>query len=379
MHDLKTPEGVLAYLKGTRFSASNVQTLLGGYSAFIYRVALDVPLESGEKTMVIKHFERLCARMEGTGADDNVERGEHEYKALSAIAASGLFDSDSIVQLPRPIDYDQETHTIFMHDLGSPIPLAQVLEKGFSDNVSLEPNLMSNQRYKLASDIGRALGDFVGRFHNWSVLPNQATIHAYFAQKPDWERKIVSARRPFLTLSADRFGARESWMDEFIAKEEHEASELINGGVLVMGDCSLHNILVSPPSGGRDMRIYLTDLEVARISCPEVDIGELTASAVSFELLYYPGVNYPFIPALHQAYSFHRTLNARRIGAMTGTDLMRFGPIFPWARGRDEAELRKVAMAGLELWKTSIEEVDYSVKASPFVRNLFSRESQLPN
>ncbi|CAE6470867.1 unnamed protein product [Rhizoctonia solani] len=337
---------------------------------------LKKPLECGRKTIVIKHFEGFPARMKEVKAI--TERANFEYEALSAIAASGLFDSDSTVQLPRPIDYDRETHTIFMHDLGSPIPLAQVLEKGFpneeaSKSSSITPS-NSEEICKLTSKIGRALGDFMGRFHNWSASPEHVALRAYFPQRPKINRMIMSAHHYFITRSADRFKLRENWMDELIAKDQQE--DLMDGNVPVMGDCSLQNVLVSPPSEGRDMRIYLLDLEGARMSCPEVDIGRLTASAISFELLYYPSSDRPFIPALHQAYRLHRTLDARRLGILTGMDLIGFGPVLPWAKGQDEEKLKRVVMKGLELLKSSIKEDEELIITNPVMRHLFSPRSR---
>ncbi|KAG8689926.1 hypothetical protein FRC11_014855 [Ceratobasidium sp. 423] len=348
MHDLKTPEGVLAYLRGTRFSTSDVQTLSGGGSAFTYRAVLENPLECGRKTIVIKHFEGFVSHRNDVKASaeravrlslktilgppvTRQVRQEREYEALSAIAGSGLFGSDS-------------------------------------RNLVVPSN--SKEVWELTSDIGRALGDFMGRFHNWSALPEQAALHAYFAQDPNLNQRIMAVHHHFLNLSADRFKVRETWMDEFIAKDKQAA--LTDGGALVMGDCSL----LSPPSEGRDMRIYLVDLEGARTSSPEVDIGELTASAVSFGLLYYPNSDRLFIPALHQAYSRHCTLDAWRFGILTGMDLMGFGPVLSWAKSQDETKLRGVAVAGLELLKFSIREDEELIKANPVMKHLFSPHSQ---
>ncbi|KAJ1301946.1 hypothetical protein OPQ81_000785 [Rhizoctonia solani] len=373
MYDLKSPEGVIEYLKGTRFAASHVQRLSGGYSAFTYRVTLQAPLKTGEKTIVIKHYEGFCARMEKMRAE--AKRAEYEYKALSAVAESRLFDSASIVQFPRPIENDQDTHTIFMHDIGSTIPLTQVLDKGFPHNESSGSTATYGfrEKYELASYIGGALGDFLGCFHNWSALPEQAALRAYFGQHANRSQAIVSSRLYFLTLATTRFKLHESWMDELIAKEEQEAS--MDGGVLVMGDCTFQNILISPPSGGRDMRIYLTDLEVARASYPEVDIGALTASAISFRLLYYPRVDYPFVAALHQAYSRHRTLDPRRIGIATGVELIGFGSLFLGPDGQDETKARNVVVEGVKLLNFSINKDEDSIKSNPVVQNLFIAQS----
>ncbi|CAE6462392.1 unnamed protein product [Rhizoctonia solani] len=378
MHDLKSPEGVITYLKGTRFAASSVHRLVGGVSAFTYRVLLEAPLDTGEHTIVIKHFEGYLANHEEMKW--GIERADHEYKALAAINNSGLFDSDSIVQLPRPLKYDQETHTIFMTDLGSPIPLTQVLEKGFPKNqtsVSTEPNKSPGleELYKLAAEIGQALGDFLGRFHTWSALPQQTELRAYFLENPGVVHKSLLFHHFCFNFSVDRFKIREAWMNGVLAKEQQELEASTDPGAMIMGDCSLHNILVSPPSETSPMRIYLIDLETARAGHPEFDIGVLTATATSFALIYHPNINHPFVPALHESYRQHRTLDPRRLGITTGIDLLGLGTFMPWTRGRDEESLRDVATAGFELLNSSVTSDQHIITANRIVQHLFSPQS----
>ncbi|CCO35608.1 hypothetical protein RSOLAG1IB_05344 [Rhizoctonia solani AG-1 IB] len=373
MHDFKSPGGVLAYLKGTRFVATYVQLLSGGNSAFTYRVLLESPLETGEASIVIKHFEGYLSGHESVKWD--VQRADHEYKALSAIATSGLFDSDSTVQLPVPLEYDQETHTIFMTDLGSPLPITQVLEQGFSGEfLDSSGSSEFDQVRELAQTIGWALGDFVGRFHNWSALPEQSELRAYFSLNPSVIQQCVYIHHLCLNLAADRFQMRETWMDELIAKEQQEA--LAGGDVLVMGDCSLHNLLVSPPSANCGMRIYLTDLEMTRASYPELDVGELTATVLSFTRLCSSSAENPLITALHQAYRRHRSLDSRRMAIATGTDLMGLGTVLPWATNQNETKLRELAVAGLELLKSSVKGDESFIKTNPVLRHLFLPQSQ---
>ena len=61
MGDLTTPQGVFTYLSSTRFAATDVQPIIGGYSSFTYRVTLSLPLEDGCTTLVLKHFEGYVA------------------------------------------------------------------------------------------------------------------------------------------------------------------------------------------------------------------------------------------------------------------------------------------------------------------------------
>ncbi|CAE6406988.1 unnamed protein product [Rhizoctonia solani] len=337
MHDLKSPEGVITYLKGTRFAASSVHRLVGGVSAFTYRVLLEAPLDTGEHTIVIKHFEEYLANHEEMKW--GIERADHEYKALAAINNSGLFDSDSIVQLPRPLKYDQETHTIFMTDLGSPIPLTQVLEKGFPKNqtsVSTEPNKSPGleELYKLAAEIGQALGDFLGRFHTWSALPQQTELRAYFLENPGVVHKSLLFHHFCFNFSVDRFKIREAWMNGVLAKEQQELEASTDPGAMIMGDCSL-------------------------------------PTTTSFALIYHPNINHPFVPALHESYRQHRILDPRRLGITTGIDLLGLGTFMPWTRGKDEESLRDVATAGFELLNSSVTSDEHIVTTNRIVQHLF--------
>ncbi|KAG9092092.1 hypothetical protein FS749_016011, partial [Ceratobasidium sp. UAMH 11750] len=116
MSNLTTATGVLAYLKGTQFAATDVQLLTGGHSAFTYRAKLQTPLPTGETSIIIKHAEGYLVAYQALKIE--AERAAQEYDALVAVSASGLFNSDSIVQVPKPLHFDYETNTIFMTDLG---------------------------------------------------------------------------------------------------------------------------------------------------------------------------------------------------------------------------------------------------------------------
>jgi hypothetical protein len=52
---LMTIAGVEAYLASTQYAAMSIETVPGGHTAFVYRVVLKEPLETGEKTVIIKH------------------------------------------------------------------------------------------------------------------------------------------------------------------------------------------------------------------------------------------------------------------------------------------------------------------------------------
>lgn len=157
---------------------------------------------------------------------------EFEYKALLALATSGLFDSNSIVQAPKPIEYDARTHTLIMADLGPHQRLSEVFEKsldGSNDSTKVATALA------LASEIGKALGDFLGRYHNWTALPDQTGLRAYCSQNAVGINVCLPLRLSSMVRSFERFGVKEPWVDDFVAREQRDAA--LGGSVLAMGDC----------------------------------------------------------------------------------------------------------------------------------------------
>ncbi|KAG9085494.1 hypothetical protein FRC06_003579 [Ceratobasidium sp. 370] len=373
MFNLTTAEGVLAYLEGTQFAAADVQLLTGGHSAFTYRAKLRTPLPTGETSIVIKHAEGYIAFHQVMKIE--AERAVYEYEALSAVSASGLFNSDSIVQASKPLHFDRETNTIFMTDLGAIDTLTKVLTdslEGVHNGEDAESKLKA--ACDLASAAGSALGDFAARFHNWSSLPEQAPLRERFAQNVAGKQQCLAIHHDMAVRSATMFGLNEPWLDAIIEEERQEAAS--GGNALAIGDLWLDNVLVSraPEHGG--LRFYVIDWEMARPAPPEFDVGEITGVAASFARRYGVQDVYPFIPALHQAYSRHRTLDPLKIARLTGIDMMGFGTVLTWARGESEEFLRQVTLEGYELLQLSRNRDMDGIKTKSLVKQLFAADSQ---
>ncbi|KAG9095604.1 hypothetical protein FRC07_011069 [Ceratobasidium sp. 392] len=372
MHDLTTVEGILAYLEGTRFAATEVQLLTGGHSGFTYRAILQTPLPTGETSVVLKHSEGYLAAHQPMKVE--AERAVYEYEALVAVSASGLFDSDSVVQAPKPLHFDPETNTIFMTDLGAVDTLTKVLTdslQGVHDGDNAESKLKA--ACDLASAAGSALGDFVGRFHNWSSSPEQAALCKRFAHNAA-AKQILSLHHDKAARSATMFDMMEPWLTDVIEEERQNAASFDGG--LAIGDLWLDNVLVSqaPEHGG--LRLYIIDWEVAKPSPPEFDVGEITGAATSFARRYGVRDVYPFVPALHRAYNKHRTLDPLKIARLAGMDTMGFGTVLPWARGESEEFLKQVTLEGYELMRLSkISDIN-TIKTKSLVENLFPTEDQ---
>ncbi|KAF8756229.1 catalytic domain of ctd-like phosphatase [Rhizoctonia solani] len=207
MNDLTNSNGVLDYLSNTQFAAADVQRLTGGFTAFSYRVSLSTPLEDGSTTLIIKHYEDYVAfapeiRFEST-------RSDFEYNALMALWDCGLINHDSVIQVPRPIHYDER--------------LTQ-----FSYHANIQA---------VASGIGSALGIFLGRLHEWG----SSTEHRQLFLYPHRQDRIFALFANLSIRSATKFGVKEGWLESMLSEESRRIS--IDDRVLAMGDLSLSTFL----------------------------------------------------------------------------------------------------------------------------------------
>lgn len=134
--------------------------------------------------------------------------------------------------------------------------------------------------------------------------------------------------------------------------------------------------MASPASENRSLRIYIVDWEAAHPAPPEFDIGEVTGTAVSFTRRNCLQEDFPLVPALHQAYRRHRTLDPLRIARATGRDIMGFGTLLARAKSLSENFVREVALTGLELLRLAEEGDEKTIREKSLVKHLFLPESQ---
>ncbi|CAE6420637.1 unnamed protein product [Rhizoctonia solani] len=342
MNDLTTPQGVLAYLLNTSFAATNVQRIVGGYSSFTYRITLSHPLEDGCTTLVLKHYEGYVAAAPAFKLDPT--RSEFEYNALVALWDAGLVNGDSVVQVPRPIYYDRETHSIFLADLGSDIVnLNDMFDDRLQGGVYSGPDLAENRNF--ASTIGSALGDFLGRLHRWSSFPEHREPFLH----PHRQEGLFRIFCDLAARSATKFGIKEEWLANMLAEELHKSST--EDQVLAMGDFSLNNILVHRVLDHKNLRIYVIDWELCRPACPESDLGELIGTWLSFAHYRCVGKDFPFLPSFHDAYRKHHAVDRTRMTLQAGLYTMGLGTTAPWVRGGGDEIHKQITMLGYGLMK----------------------------
>ena len=86
----------------------------------------------------------------------------------------------------------------------------------------------------LSSQIGAALGDFLGRFHKWTSLLEQAELRAQFSGNRASEKDRLEVCYQFMRKAASRFGLERDWIDEIAREGLRDAEQ--GGSVIAMGD-----------------------------------------------------------------------------------------------------------------------------------------------
>lgn len=143
------------------------------------------------------------------------------------IESSGLFSSACVVQAPRALSYDPDTHTLIVSDLKSTRMLSEVLCERLESGDPIHTS-------ELLSQIGAALGHSLGRYHKWSSLPEQAGLRAQFLGNDASKKDALATWYQDMRKAVSRFGLKRDWMDVMIRKGLRDAEE--GGMVIAMGD-----------------------------------------------------------------------------------------------------------------------------------------------
>ncbi|CAE7106196.1 unnamed protein product [Rhizoctonia solani] len=331
--NLTTPEGLATYLASTPYNSASIETVSGGYNGFLYRVVLKEPLKiTGEKTVIVKHTLGYAAQsiltMSGDGSGPEVtplgaERMDFEHEALQMVASNP--DFSSVVRVPHVHAYDPHTHTLIMSDVAPCRPLSIVSQE--SDDT-------------LLSHIGRALGEFMGRFHKWSTLPEQAGARKRFSENKTSAGEMLRIRWQLALTAAKKYGVERTWMEDMYLAGMEDARR---GRVICMGDFWFDNILISTTG---DLQIYIVDWEAARTAQPELDVALFATENYSLEHYHKP---MPLMREFFEAYKAHMDLDEMSMAKHAGRDILGYGPIQSWVLDRDESVKQPIAQLGVEL------------------------------
>ncbi|KAJ7224025.1 kinase-like domain-containing protein [Mycena haematopus] len=273
-HDLSTAAGVQAYLATTEFASSAVTLLTGGTGNFAFRLHLLTPYE-GQTTLVLKHARPYVATAPSIPLA--IERQAFEAEALQKIK-EGL-NCGPLATVPTMYHFDETAHIIIMTDAGENSRNLKALM------ISAPPSPA------VAQEIGRALGQFLGRLHSWGAIDSKMVD--FFDQNEQAKRITawITYDRIISSLTTDNLPAvallpepvPESDLDDIRAIVAERTPEIFNcRDTLTMGDFWSGNIMVNlhtnAATGATSFGgVHIIDWELAKAGVAALDVGQFCA------------------------------------------------------------------------------------------------------
>ncbi|KAH8835611.1 kinase-like domain-containing protein [Flagelloscypha sp. PMI_526] len=275
-------EAVKAYLVNGPFAASSVHLLQGGTANFLFRIVLETPYE-GRNTVALKHTADF---LKGDLDKDpsqrwhfDSERQEYEVEAL--IRVHKILPKDSTATVPEVFLWNKEDRVVIMEDTGEGATnLKEFIQKG---------GLTGQDQ--LAQDIGRELGLFLARVHEWGITDTESTN--FFAQNELGKviSDMVVYKRLWSTMSGKDAMHQRGWeagkppvdgiseadLEALKTFGEERGEEVLKAkSAIVHGDFWTGNI-VANVQGGVLKKIYVLDWYLSKTGLLGLDLGQFAA------------------------------------------------------------------------------------------------------
>ncbi|CCO32563.1 hypothetical protein BN14_06625 [Rhizoctonia solani AG-1 IB] len=215
---------------------------------------------------------------------------------------------------------------------------------------------------ELTAKIGGALGEFLGRLHAWTSLPEQDGVRRRFFENQASKNTIFGNRWGLAIAAAKKYDLEREWMVDLKQAGLEDAKS--GGPVVCMGDFWFGNILVSTTD---DLNIYIVDWEMTRTARPELDLAHFATAAYSFVHVHKPN---GLMREFFRAYKEHMRLDEMQLAINAGRDMLSFGAIMPWVRHRDESVKQSIVKLGVELFEAIRTNDQQALRENPVLADL---------
>ncbi|KAI0784990.1 kinase-like domain-containing protein [Abortiporus biennis] len=349
-YDIATSEGALGYLSSSFIPVESVSRLTGGGGNYTYRLFLRETYE-GRKTLVLKHGKPYPPGM--PSFDLPLDRRGYEVTAMKKVKE--WLPYDSIVTVPTIHLFDEEANVIVMDDCGEH---SKTLKQWMVDGLPSP---------EVASEIGNAIGTFLGNFHEWGSESQE--LRDLF--KDNINGRKISAVITYGLLTSTLAGGEGSppplndpplgISQQQLIKVDGICRDMYDkimtmSEVVVMGDFWPGNIMVSFSGEGSSSkleRIYVLDWELTKPGLAGLDVGQLCAELQTLRRFHDNCV----IPATELILTFLTSYRGCRRGAGSlkelariasvhlGAHLIAWTPRVPWG-GKEKT--REVVKEGVK-------------------------------
>ncbi|KAJ7050390.1 kinase-like domain-containing protein [Mycena amicta] len=269
-HELATASGVHDYLANTEFACTSAVPLAGGVGNFTYRLFLSNPHKE-RSTLILKHAKPYVAL--SPDFPFSVDRQVYESRALTEVGESGI--CNELVTVPEVIHHDTTANFLILEDCGEQtLNLKQLM-------------LTATPTPHVASQIGAALGQFLGQFHAWGK--EQQELLQFFDKNEQAKnitamitygrliRMLTTHKVPAIELLPTPISDED--LDSIRAIVEERTAEIHAAKTsLTMGDFWTGNVIVRvDPSSGAFRVANIIDWELAKPGVLALDVSQFCA------------------------------------------------------------------------------------------------------
>ncbi|KAH7110681.1 kinase-like domain-containing protein [Dactylonectria macrodidyma] len=332
---------VLAWLNGTRYAVTSLQTLIGGQSNFTYHARLLTPLEDGTTDVLVKHSEPYMARHAANSV--TINRCLVEAVCLTELNSVEVelnqpSSAKYIARTPKCLHYDHETKTQILEYLPGVVNLKDYVLSHFP---SPTPQSLQPQCHNL----GKALAGYIVRFHSEAkkaVLRSDAgtnlepfpTLHVGLEHSEEMQTLKHMINYDWLLQRVNQFPEILSEATDIFSQVKEEAlKELSNARELtaIHGDFCPQNILLpdKPLEADGEIPLFVADWENAQLGVESLDHGEMIGELYALWLYKRIDAGLWTVRGYTEGLGSQSETFAWRVALQVGVHLLSFGTVAP--------------------------------------------------
>ncbi|KAJ2906760.1 uncharacterized protein MKZ38_010751 [Zalerion maritima] len=319
-----------AELSNTPYACSELTVLSGGTANFLYKGTLTKPLPDGTTHVVVKHAEDFVKNNPAFSL--STDRCRFEEASLEAVQAGlgAVSAGQFTVKTPRLLHYNPRTNTQVQEYAPGTLDLKNYALTFWTPT--------SSELKSQCHDLGRSLGSWLRKFHNWADLPEQEGLRGTVKQNVGMQKLKHLINYPNSLSSASShpqiLGNEEvmSTIKEVVAMAEKELQDESKLGI-IHGDFWTGNALVPARSFGArgdSVTVDIIDWELVQMGVRPLDLGQMIAELYELKLFKAIDAGVWIIEGFSEGYGTMDDEFAFRTSIHVGCHLLNFSGVPGW-------------------------------------------------
>ncbi|KAK1753844.1 kinase-like domain-containing protein [Echria macrotheca] len=323
-------------LSRTAYQCQVLQPLIGGNANFVFHGTLTTPLSDGTHEILVKHGEPYASSSQSFPLPTS--RCTIEAECLSQLGGAVSATNEWChVRTPKLFHFDASTNTQVQEYLDNGIDLKNYALKHYPPHTPI--NLKEQ-----CLGIGRGLGSWLHRFHEWVAQPAQSSLRDNAAANHELQKLKHATYYQYLMMMVPRFTGLLSEAEATFAKVKEMAdAELEKPDLQVVhGDFWTGNALLPdvPITDAVQTPMFIVDWEVVSLGVRVRDVGQMMAELYMLKLFKNIDAGTWLVQGFLEGYGQLTTAEAFRVAIHIGCHLIVIGgTVQGWGSSEDVARV----------------------------------------